>query len=130
VNDLQKQRIRNLRQQGNSYAKVAATLGLNANSVKSYCQRNSIGAKPEPDRDDFCRNCGVELVQTQGHKRRRFCSAECRIMWWKANPCQTEKATYHFTCSASGTGFTAYGNKGRKYCNHACYVTARFKVAA
>jgi len=43
MDDLQKQRVKILRQQGRSYAKVAAALGLNTNSVKSFCQRNGIG---------------------------------------------------------------------------------------
>jgi endogenous inhibitor of DNA gyrase (YacG/DUF329 family) len=136
MNDLQKQRIKQLRQQGVGYSKIAEALGLKTASVKSYCQRNELGGiKTIPALNSgqaFCRNCGTELTQTPGRKPRRFCSDGCRVAWWKANPPRTEKATYHFTCLNCGEQFEVYGNANRKFCTHGCYVAARFgkQVAA
>lgn len=36
-------------------------------------------------------------------------------------------ATMCFVCPSCGREFTAYGNAGRKYCCHPCYIAARFK---
>jgi len=132
MNDMQKQRIKKLRQQGVTYSKIAGLLGLSVNSVKSFCQRNGISNTPEPDDKDCCRNCGALLVQVPGRKTRRFCSPECRVLWWKTNPSRTEQATYHFVCPGCGSKFSAYGNQNRKYCTHGCYINTRFgkQVAA
>ena len=39
----QKQRIEYLRGKGDSYAAIAADLGISENTIKSYCRRNNIG---------------------------------------------------------------------------------------
>ena len=130
---LQRQRIKKLRQQGQTYKSIAVLLGVSMNTVKSYCQRNDLGGTQPSDgvgEQGCCRNCGVEIFQVLGRKRRRFCSPECRTAWWTENPARTEAATYVFTCQNCGERFEAYGNKGRKYCCHDCYVTHRFQVAA
>ena len=38
----------------------------------------------------------------------------------------SKKANYEFTCVRCHKTFTAYGNKGRKYCCHECYVADRY----
>jgi len=132
MDDLQKQRIRDLRHEGQSYTQISKTLGVPLNTVKSFCQRNGLGGNQivEPSSvGSYCRNCGVAIVQVPKRKRRRFCSTECRVVWWKANPPRTEQATYQFTCLGCGIEFEAYGDAHRKYCNHACYINARFKAA-
>jgi len=133
MDDLQKQKIRNLRHQKRSYTEIASELGLPLNTIKSFCQRNGLGGNQiiEPSKvGNYCRNCGAALVQIPKRKRRQFCSTECRVVWWKANPPRTEQATYQFTCLNCSERFEVYGNANRKYCNHACYVAARFQVAA
>ena len=36
------------------------------------------------------------------------------------------KANYEFICPHCKKPFSAYGNKNRKYCSHACYIEDRF----
>jgi endogenous inhibitor of DNA gyrase (YacG/DUF329 family) len=116
----QKELIAKLRTAGISYGRIAADLELSKSTVKSYCQRNNIIM-------NACKNCDKPIVQSEGHKKKKFCSAECRIAWWKANPTALDKkAVYDFTCAACGKNFTAYGNKSRKYCSHACYISTRY----
>jgi len=75
----------------------------------------------------YCKQCGQEMEVIAGRKLKKFCSDKCRMGWWIANPNQlNRKATYNFTCACCGTDFTAYGNKGRKFCNHTCYIASRF----
>ena len=117
---IQKQHIAALRTAGISYGAIAEELNLSKNTVKSYCQRSGIA-------EIRCKHCHKLLVQTEGHKKKKFCSAECRVAWWKSNPTVLDKkAVYDFICAACGKDFTAYGNKNRKYCSHACYISARY----
>ena len=60
-------------------------------------------------------------------KKRRFCCPECRVQWWNSNQDKVNrKAIYSFICPNCGNEFTSYGNAGRKYCSHECYIADRF----
>jgi len=125
----QKERVTTLRRQGESYSKIAGTLGISVNTIQSFCRRNKIivGAPVENENYTHCRQCGKALKQQQGRKMKKFCSEACCDAWWKAHPDQLgKKAVYNFTCANCGTAFTAYGNKSRKFCRHDCYVESRF----
>lgn len=134
MNIVQKERIAVLRSGNESYNRIAEILGISVNTVKSYCRRNNMGgclsgATTKSDvHQMFCRQCGKELIWTPGKKTSKFCCGECRVKWWNSHPEKVNrKAVYSFNCSYCGTPFTAYGNTGRKYCSHACYVNDRFK---
>ena len=67
------------------------------------------------------------IVLIEGKKPKRFCSSRCRNKWWNSNLDKVnKKANYEFTCVRCHKTFTAYGNKGRKYCCHECYIADRF----
>jgi endogenous inhibitor of DNA gyrase (YacG/DUF329 family) len=120
----QRQQVEYLRAKGGSYAFIAGELGLSVNTVKSCCRRAA-------GHTGSCGHCGAALTPTPGRKARRFCSQRCRAAWWAAHPeCLNRKAVYTFACAACGASFTAYGNRGRKYCSHACYTAARYGKAA
>ena len=129
----QKAMIRKLRQQNNSYVSIAGVLGVSVSAVKGYCQRNGLSGKranaeSSPDGLSACLCCGKPITQRDGIKRIKFCSPGCRQAWWNAHPEKVNrKAVYSFTCACCGKPFTAYGNRGRKYCSHECYITSRFK---
>ena len=129
----QKQLIETMRKQGISYIRIAESLGVSENTIKSYCQRNNLGGiragsdTRAADVRFYCKQCGTRLNQVTGHKPRKFCSDSCRLAWWKSHPERIEqKAIYTFSCSGCGEEFTAYGNTHRKYCSHACYIASRF----
>lgn len=120
---LVRERVVELRRRGNSYGDIAEATGTSRNTVKSICRRASI--LDATDAVSGCEQCGVDLPE--GAKARRFCSTECRLAWWHTHPERlNRKAIYEFTCAHCGSPFTAYGNAGRKYCSHACYVRHRF----
>lgn len=134
MNDLQRERIVQLRTGGASYNKIASALGISINTVKSFCRRNnlggnlSIGVLKNIVSQIFCKQCGKELVQVPGRKALKFCSGDCRVKWWNARPDKVnKKAFYSFTCANCNVSFTAYGNSTRKYCSHQCYIHHRFK---
>ena len=132
MDGFQKEQVKKLRANGMSYGDIAKRVNVTRNAVISFCRRNglqeqSITAGSLKNSGDICRACGNPLVQTEGMKRRVFCSKECRISWWKAHPEMIrQKAIYSFTCAHCGRAFTAYGNNARKYCSHNCYIAARF----
>ena len=118
----QKQAIQSLRSQGQTYNYIAAGLGMSINTVKTFCRRNDLAI-------DRCKLCGKPLVHIEKHKPKTFCNDRCRLAWWKANREQmNKKAIYHFVCRRCGKPFDSYGNRGRKYCSHACYIAERFGV--
>lgn len=128
----QKERISYMRQEGVGYSKIAQTLGISENTVKSYCKRNHLGGRAviqTTNSGSLCKSCGMPLEQTPGKKTRKFCSDECRINWWNTHPEHVKKeAIYHFNCAHCGSAFESYGNRSRKYCSHVCYISNRFGV--
>lgn len=129
----QRTEIIRLRQEGCGYVTIASRLGLSANTVKSFCRRNGFAGCVEEKNtaaaieEGHCRECGKKLIQPEKMKKISFCSRECRQKWWKEHPEKlNRRAVYPFVCAACGKEFTAYGNKERKYCSHACYIEARF----
>jgi endogenous inhibitor of DNA gyrase (YacG/DUF329 family) len=134
MTDAQKDRIRQMKAGGFGYIKIARELGLPENTVKSFCRREGLNRKA-PDKGapvteagiGTCPCCGAEVVQNPGRKAKKFCSDKCRNKWWNSRLDQVErKAHYEFVCAYCKKPFTAYGNAGRKYCSHECYIKDRF----
>lgn len=114
--------IEELRRKGYGYKKIATTLGLSPNTVKSYLRRCT-----EADKSVVkCLCCGSVICQNPHRKTKKFCSDKCRMAWWNSHPEQvTRKAFYTHTCQQCGISFESYGNDHRKYCSRACYSKAR-----
>jgi len=125
----QKNIIKNMREDGKSYDEIAKWLDISINTVKSHCQRNKLShalSKPNAN-TSYCKQCGQVMEIIAKRKLKKFCSNKCRSIWWAARPeLVNRKATYSFTCAYCRETFTAYGNKGRKFCNHSCYIASRF----
>ncbi|WP_411680071.1 helix-turn-helix domain-containing protein [Clostridium thailandense] len=134
MTNIQKEKIQKLRQEGQSYSKIASALNISENTIKSYCRRNNLGAtestktKTEKEIYSSCKHCGKPLTYGTKGQPKKFCSEECRRLWWKANDSKLDKkAYYHLSCAECGKEFESYGNKNRKFCSHACYINRRFK---
>lgn len=136
MTDHQKAQIIKLRAAGNGYGKIARTLGISLNTVKSFCRRNDISRNSfsEPSatftgETTYCENCGRPIRQIEKQKKKRFCCDKCRNAWWNSHLDQVKrKAVYYFKCPHCGKEFRVYGDKRRKYCSHACYIADRFKA--
>ena len=127
----EKEKVRQMREQGLSYATIASILNISINTVKSFCKYHNY--KKSNIRDEnisYCQNCGKVLTQIEGKKTKRFCSDSCRYQWWYKHRKQTnsKNKTYkEYLCPTCGTKFKVYGNTTRKYCTHECYIKSRFK---
>lgn len=107
------------REKGDSVSSIAKDLGLNINTVKSFCYRKKIKVKVSGE--ILCSYCGKRLPEHTIGRPRRFCSDICRKDYW--NNQSKEYKTEH-TCPTCGKTFNA--RKKRKYCSHHCYIKARF----
>ena len=130
----EKRMIDQYRQQGMSYAGIAARLNLSVNTVKSYCQRNRTESEnttenhePEPRGSLFsvgvCKQCGATILSAQNRIDKHFCSGKCRKLWWHRNRGTSLNATDR-VCPSCGRHFRT--NRHQKYCCHACYIISRF----
>ncbi len=130
----EKKQVEKHRNNGLSYAQISRMLEVSENTIKSYCRRSGLigdrkSNKPIVEQThNQCKNCGDKLLQGTRGKPKKFCSEKCRRNWWKENSDKTEKnALYTLVCQECGEAFQSYGNKDRKFCNHACYIKNRFK---
>lgn len=136
MTDGQRHQIIQLRKEGCGYTAIAKELDISRDTVRSFCRRNGLAGEmaaktekaDEHPQEGFCRECGKELNQTGGVKKKVFCCRKCREKWWHKHPEEIrQRAVYAFICAGCGKAFTAYGNSHRKYCSHECYVRSRFK---
>ena len=122
--------VRRLRIAGKSYTQISGIIGLSRNTVKSVCQRCGFQPVCEANSSndlEYCRNCGVPILQVAGWKRRSFCSEACRRTWWSIHRNDGNKKTAAQTkCAFCGRAFEDYARTRRKYCCHACYIRDRF----
>ena len=128
--DNREKQITELSRQGLSYTQVALAMGLNRESIKSYCRRNTlggIGADIVREQDGISKNYGKGIKQYPRVKKRKFCCEACRRSWRNSHPyAVNRKALYETVCQNCGVTFLSYGNNHRKYCCHACYIEVRF----
>jgi hypothetical protein len=122
----QNEKITVLRKQGYSYSKIADTLGVSINTIKSFCQRNNLGGVASKNSrltgETFCKGCSKSLKQTSGKKQKIFCSDKCRMTWWNSHPEKVNRKTIRsFICKTCGDSFESYGSRERKYCSRKCY---------
>ena len=117
----QQEDIKALRLSGLGYKKIAATLSMSENTVKSYCIRNKLKAG---NSQHVCLQCHKDIKQPLGKTKKKFCSDACRIKWWNHH---TGLMKPNAVCAHCGKPF--HGKAGRKYCSHACYIAERFGEA-
>ncbi len=79
MTDTQKQEILNLKKQGSSYRKIAALLSLPENTIKSFLRRE----QKQSGKPRVCKNCNKKLELIPKHRAKMFCSAGCRITYWR-----------------------------------------------
>ncbi len=132
MNEKQKKIISDLRLEGFDYGKIADLTGINRNTIKSYCRRHGVekdSGVSLPEGMTYCKNCRTLIVQNPKRKKKVFCCDKCRMEWWKNHPKRlNRKAVYEYICPKCRNIFTAYGNAGRKYCSHECYIKHRFEA--
>lgn len=138
MNDIEKQKIFELRSKSIGYKAIANILGLSRDAVRSYCKRHGLDGIPsvvplnieeQKNQNLICLHCGKTLKTKSRGRQRKFCSDECRRIWWREHPEEKKPkstACYRITCPNCNKEFISYGNKNRKYDSHNCYIEHRF----
>ena len=106
----QKEIISQMLAAGEKTAKIAESLGISPNTIKSYLRRK---------KQDGCPNCRKPLIQLPHKRKKKFCSGRCRSAWWRKQNFAAGMLDY--TCVKCGSTFKAYPSQHRKYCTIACY---------
>lgn len=121
----EKEKVKQMREQGLSYAIISSILNISINTIKSFCNYHKLKKKNNDKSDlSYCQNCGEVLTQIKGKKTKKFCCDKCRYQWWYKHRSKINK---EYICLNCGTKFKVYGKTTRKYCSHECYIKARFK---
>lgn len=122
MNNTDKSNILALVQKGYGYKKIAATLDINLNTVKSFIRRLS----KKETLNFMCAECGKLIVQTPHLKPKKFCSDFCRIKWWSKHKNEYEwKSITTFICRYCGKEFKDDEKKERKFCSTYCFQQSR-----
>ena len=125
MTNAQKELIIEMRSQGCSYSKIAQSLSIPENTIKTFFRRTQL-VKDRFTKTPACKHCGCSIEVKDKSKPRQFCSDKCRAAWWYTNHKRLPKTEYTLICANCGQSFVSIGSKARKYCSHRCYITARF----
>jgi len=124
---IEKEKVRYLRGEGLGYKAIAAQLEVSVNAVKGFCKRNGLSGVAATNADDSCRQCGKLLIQNPKSRKRKYCSDNCRALWWSRHSYLiTPKEQNKCVCVHCGCAFYSGPSKNRKYCGRPCYIAARF----
>ena len=122
MNEVQKEELINLKNEGRSYKEIASSVSVSESAVKSFFSRKKLKAE---EIYTVCKSCGGPLTKRLGNKK--FCSDSCRYKWWRQNTNGNRKCVKIGICKKCGKELKCYDNKNRKYCSHACYIADRFR---
>ena len=124
MNKVQKEKVRQLRVRGDSYADIGTATGLPVGTIKAYCSRNDVRLS-QPEQEGLCERCGNALVRQVHATAKRFCSFECRNSWWLDNRDKRVRNGSAHVCTYCKKAYPSY-DKESKYCGHPCYIAHRF----
>ena len=111
------------RNEGLSYANIAEKLGVTAEYARNIYSRDR--RRKNTDKmchtDNFCMNCGKQLVHTDGKKKKIFCDNKCRNEYHNR---QHAHIPYLCICEYCGIEFVVYGNPKKRFCSRECQTLA------
>ena len=129
----EKKNIKELRDKGYGYLKIAKELNLNVSTVKSFCQRhlkneNSDELEEKVEKPGHCLFCGEKLKEDYTPRKRKFCNDKCRMKYWNNHrELLNRKNARAVQCEHCKKDFIVYGKSERKYCSMKCYMDERFR---
>ncbi|WP_243128893.1 RNA polymerase subunit sigma-24 [Clostridium novyi] len=133
MTDEQKEKIKQLRQQGIGYKQIANEIGLSRDSVRGYCRKHGLDGFGEElamkhkmlMQEEFiyilCLQCGKEIKQNATGRKRKYCSMECKRLWDKIH-----RKAFELKCSYCGKEFKSLGIKHLKYCSRTAILKIGF----
>ena len=90
LNRDQQRKIEELRRKGMGYKTIATELNISRDAVRNYCKANSMDGYGKDYVDKrYCKYCHKELKQPKTGRKKKFCSATCKVEWEKLHPLYT-----------------------------------------
>ncbi len=72
-----KEEVIKLKIEGKSYSEISRILGINESTAKKIYNRFK-----NSHSELFCPMCSKFLIQTKGHRQKKFCSSACKDNYW------------------------------------------------
>lgn len=72
-----KEEVIKLKIKEKSYNEISRILGVNESTAKTIYNRFK-----NSHLESFCPMCSKLLIQTKGHRQKRFCSNKCKNRYW------------------------------------------------
>ena len=119
MTEQEKNKIKQLRNEGLSYQDIAIQLNLSRNTVSSFLRRIK---QNETEIAGVCKFCAASFIPRSGNRIKHFCSDKCRMEWWKRHK-EKMKANLEIKhCIFCGREFETYKSRNKKYCSRECYL--------
>ncbi|MCI6329855.1 MAG: helix-turn-helix domain containing protein [Erysipelotrichaceae bacterium] len=77
MNEQTKKKIIELKSNGKSYSYISNLLNINVSTIKTVVSRSKSIQK-----NNQCLFCGKRLIQTKGHRQKKFCCSGCKDKYW------------------------------------------------
>lgn len=77
----EKQQIIKLKKEGMSYSTIASITGFNESTIKTIYSRSK---RNQLKKKELCPICGKPLIQTRGHRQKKYCSNKCKDKYWSS----------------------------------------------
>lgn len=122
MNQDTKNNILKLRAEGKGYGEIASLMTISKNSVVTFLRRKN------DDQSNKCPYCGMKLIQTKGHRQKKFCSSKCRQLYWKQN--NKSETMVYCNCKCCDKSFLAYPSQNPQYCSRECFYKGKYGIKA
>lgn len=119
---IKKEEVIKLRDEGLSFREISKELEISRSTIFS------IYKKAKEQQKQSCKNCGILLKQSKGHRQKVFCSDKCRKEFWRKNRIDYTINSYA-TCLTCGKEFLYHESRVRKYCSLNCAYKGKRKGA-
>ena len=119
MTDQQKEKIIQMREEGNGYGAIAKEVGLSKSTIGNFCK--AFDSPP-----NCCLECGKKLVHIEGHRRKKYCSDKCRHSYNKKFGNNNVNMSYETECAYCHKKFKTYKSLKKKYCSWDCYLKGRY----
>ena len=136
MNELERQKIRKLRNQGYGYLRISNLLGISPNTIRSFCKKENIAGYIKSGEQlkgkenlVICKQCGKKFFQIAGKKSKVFCSDACCKVYWNLHKDKERRAgTKKYKCPICGNEYYEYPLKNKRYCSRECYYSSKRKA--
>ena len=136
MDEIQRHKIRKLREQGYGYLRISTLLNVSPSTIRSFCKKEKIAGyinsgEQLKGKDNLvmCKQCNKKFYQIAGRKNKTFCSDSCcKVYWMLHKDKQRRLVPQKYNCLICDKEYYEYPARNRKYCSRECYYQSKCKV--